>query len=156
VSDFMAITESDHRHALVRRAKSVRGEIKFRLIFEPRFDYGRAGHRIERKKGEILFASRGKDGTAIRLRTEVPLRVAGGRAIGEFKLRSGQSASFVMEEATDSDESPSVAKDYVAESFKETMNFWQAWVQRSRYRGRWREMVNRSALTLKLLTSARY
>ena len=33
------------------------------------------------------------------------------------------------------------------------MNFWQSWVNRSQYCGRWREMVNRSALTLKLLTS---
>jgi len=36
------------------------------------------------------------------------------------------------------------------------MNFWQQWASRSRYRGRWREMVTRSALTLKLLTSQRY
>jgi GH15 family glucan-1,4-alpha-glucosidase len=33
------------------------------------------------------------------------------------------------------------------------MNYWLTWVARSNYRGRWREMVNRSALTLKLLTS---
>ena len=45
------------------------------------------------------------------------------------------------------------ALDYVARAFKETVNFWRGWVGRSTYRGRWREMVNRSALTLKLLTS---
>jgi GH15 family glucan-1,4-alpha-glucosidase len=33
------------------------------------------------------------------------------------------------------------------------VNFWRRWVARSTYGGRWREMVNRSALTLKLLTS---
>src|SRR5690606_2728924 len=43
---------------------------------------------------------------------------------------------------------------YVPDSFKETMNFWQCWIAKSQYRGRWREMVNRSALTLKLLVSA--
>jgi GH15 family glucan-1,4-alpha-glucosidase len=36
------------------------------------------------------------------------------------------------------------------------MNFWQAWIRKSQYHGRWRNMVNRSALTLKLLTSAQY
>jgi GH15 family glucan-1,4-alpha-glucosidase len=32
--------------------------------------------------------------------------------------------------------------------------FWRGWLRRSRYSGRWREMVHRSALTLKLLTYA--
>ena len=39
------------------------------------------------------------------------------------------------------------------DAFKQTMNFWQNWIGRSQYRGRWREVVNRSALTLKLLAS---
>ena len=38
--------------------------------------------------------------------------------------------------------------------FTETARFWRRWVDRSSYRGRWREMVNRSAITLKLMTYA--
>ena len=36
--------------------------------------------------------------------------------------------------------------------FAETVEFWRRWLAKSTYRGRWREMVARSALTLKLLT----
>jgi GH15 family glucan-1,4-alpha-glucosidase len=36
----------------------------------------------------------------------------------------------------------------------DTANFWRDWVHRSTYRGRWREMVSRSAMTLKLMTYA--
>jgi GH15 family glucan-1,4-alpha-glucosidase len=154
ISDFMPITPLGHAHDLVRRAKTVRGEVRFRMICEPRFDYGRASHRVEKKRDELLFISRGNDKTALRLRSTVPLRVENGAAHAEFTLRADQNAAFVLENAAS--ESPSTAEDYVPESFKETMNFWRDWVRHSRYRGRWREIVNRSALTLKLLTSARY
>jgi GH15 family glucan-1,4-alpha-glucosidase len=153
VSDFMPITQLGHAHDLVRRAKTVRGDVKFRMRCDPRFDYGRRGHKVEAKPHEILFVSDGPDGTVLRLRSDVPMLVENGAAVAEFTLRSDQSAAFVLEDAREGACSRSAAPHYVAEAFKETMNFWQNWVGRSQYRGRWREMVNRSALTLKLLTS---
>src|SRR5207245_3834824 len=48
---------------------------------------------------------------------------------------------------------PSEGPDYESDAFKQTVNFWRRWIARSSYGGRWREMVHRSALTLKLLTS---
>src|SRR4029453_8260004 len=51
--------------------------------------------------------------------------------------------------------SASEQPDYQSDAFKQTVNFWRSWVARSSYGGRWREMVNRSALTLKPLTSRR-
>ena len=44
------------------------------------------------------------------------------------------------------------SEDQTRELFVETISFWNAWLAKSNYRGRWREMVHRSALTLKLLT----
>jgi GH15 family glucan-1,4-alpha-glucosidase len=156
ISDFMPIKELGHAHDLVRRAKTVRGEVRYRMVCDPRFDYGRASHRVEKKRNEVLFISRGEDETALRLRSEVPLRVENGAAVAEFKLGSEQSAAFVLEEACPWGQSPCARPDYVSESFKQTMNFWRGWMQHSKYRGRWRETVNRSALTLKLLTSAQF
>ena len=52
--------------------------------------------------------------------------------------------------------SPSEQPDYQSDAFKQTVNFWRRWVARSTYVGRWRETVNRSALTLKLLTSRQH
>jgi GH15 family glucan-1,4-alpha-glucosidase len=152
ISDFMAIKHLGHSHNLVRRVKVVRGEINFRMICAPKFDYGRTAHAIEKKSPhEVIFIPRGKNLPAIRLRGSVPLKLDNGAAVAGFKLRAEQTAFFILEEMKG--ESPSENRDYVSEAFKETMNFWLAWVGRSKYRGRWREMVNRSALTLKLLTS---
>jgi GH15 family glucan-1,4-alpha-glucosidase len=156
VSDFMPITDLGHAHNLVRRAKTIRGDIAWRMVCEPRFDYGRAAHHVEDKKHEVLFHSRGPDKTVLRLRSEVPIRMVDGAAVAEFCLRSGQTAAFVLEDARHAQQSCSAAPDYVADSFKQTMNFWQEWIRKSQYRGRWPGMVHRSALTLKLLTSAQY
>jgi GH15 family glucan-1,4-alpha-glucosidase len=151
VSDFMAMQHLGHSHNLVRRVKVVRGEIHFRMVCAPKFDYGRTGHTIEKKPHEIIFIPRNKALPALRLRSSVPLKIQNGAAEATFKLRGGQIASFILEEADG--ESPSANPDYVSEAFKETMNYWLSWTAHSKYRGRWREMVNRSALTLKLLTS---
>ncbi|MPZ76871.1 MAG: glycoside hydrolase family 15 protein, partial [Deltaproteobacteria bacterium] len=152
ISDFMPIKEMGHAHDVIRRVKTVRGEIRFRMLCQPRFDYARAGHRVEQTPGGVLFVSQAGRALTLRLRSTVPVKLEAGDAIADFTLRAGESASFVLEQANH-EESPSSSPDYVAAAFKETVRFWRNWVSHSTYRGRWREMVNRSALTLKLLTS---
>ncbi len=156
LSDFMPVEEAGYVHNLVRRAKTVRGEIKYHMVCDPRFDYGRAEKRVEQRDGEVIFESLGADRTAIRLRTPVPLRVENGVAHAEFTLRAGEKAPFVLELANPGEPSPSQADDFVPTAFKDTSDFWRRWIGRSRYQGRWREMVNRSALVLKLMTSQAY
>src|SRR5437870_6095338 len=61
VSDFMPITGDGNSHAVIRRAKTVRGEVRFEMICDPRFDYGRARHRVQKKRHEMVFASHGQE-----------------------------------------------------------------------------------------------
>jgi GH15 family glucan-1,4-alpha-glucosidase len=158
VSDFMPVAEAGQTRTLVRRAKTVRGEVRFQMRCEPRLDYGRAPHTVEQRSDtEVLLVGRTGNGElALRLRGAVPLRLEGDAVVAEFTLGADESAWFVLETATPSTPSPSERPDYEREAFKETVNFWRRWIGRSTYRGRWREMVNRSALTLKLLTSQEY
>ncbi len=156
ISDFMPVEEVERPHTLVRRVKTVRGEICFRMLCAPRFDYARATHRVEHKDGEVLFISEGNDRMALRLCTSVPLRICNGDAIAEFTLRADEHAAFVLEWAQPGEASPILMPDYVSGAFKNTVNFWRRWIGHSTYQGRWREMVNRAALTLKLLVSQPY
>jgi hypothetical protein len=39
-------------------------------------------------------------------------------------------------------------------AFEDAVRYWRGWLRHSRYAGRWREVVHRGALTLKLLTYA--
>lgn len=157
VSDFMPVGEGADSHALVRRAKTVRGQIRYQILCDPRFNYARDTHQVEQRDGEVIFSSNGPDRTVVRLRSEVPLRVLDqGAVFGEFTLGTGQTAAFVLEEVGEGRASPSAGESFVSEAFKETSNFWREWIGSTNYRGRWREMVHRSAITLKLLTSMDY
>lgn len=153
ISDFMPIESLHPTHDLVRRAKTVRGEMKYRMICSPAFDYARADHSIEVQDGAVLFQS---PNLALRLRSAVPIEIHGSAAVAEFTLGAGETAAFVLEEALPGRAAASESPGYVAESFKRTSNYWHAWIGKSKYSGRWREIVNRSALTLKMLTSARH
>jgi GH15 family glucan-1,4-alpha-glucosidase len=155
VSDFMPVEDAGQAHNLVRRAKTVRGELRFRMRCDPRFDYARSSHTAElRSDTEVLFVGpAGAEELALRLRSSVPMRLDQGAATAEFTLGADKSAWFVLEVVLPQQASPSAQPDYESDAFKRTVNFWRRWVARSTYGGRWREMVNRSALTLKLLTS---
>jgi GH15 family glucan-1,4-alpha-glucosidase len=156
VSDFMPVEDAGHAHNLVRRAKTVRGEVVFNMRCAPRFDYGRATHTAElRGANEVMFVGQaGGRELALRLASSVPMRVEEGAALAEFRLSADRSAWFVLEMAAPGAPGGLADRpDYHRDAFKATVNFWRRWIDRSTYGGRWREYVNRSALTLKLLTS---
>ena len=153
ISDFMPIHPELHPSRVVRRVKTVRGEIRFRMRCAPRFDYGRAEHTVAVDEGGAVF--RCGDGQELRLSTSVPLRIEGSDAIAEFTLAAGDSVAFVLENVVEGEPAVGADPDYVSRSFKEAVNYWRSWIGRSTYRGRWLDMVHRSALTLKLLHSRR-
>jgi GH15 family glucan-1,4-alpha-glucosidase len=154
LADFMVV-ESDAQR-LVRIAKTVRGEVPYRMVLDPRFDYARGRHTVEIRPDGAVFVPEDPRFAALRLRSDVPVRAHEGGVVAEFTLRAGQHARFVLERATPEGGSPSEAASYADAAKDQTIAFWRRWIGRSTYRGRWRETVNRSALTLKLLTSRRH
>jgi GH15 family glucan-1,4-alpha-glucosidase len=155
VSDFMWIrSDGTPGKRLVRRAKTVQGELNYRMTFAPRFGYARAGHRVEETSLGLVFVPDDRDLPAMRLRSpDTKLTIEDGDGVADFRLEAGRTASFILEEAEERKPSPAEAPDFVAAAFKETANYWTQWIGRSTYQGRWREMVHRSALILKLMTS---
>jgi GH15 family glucan-1,4-alpha-glucosidase len=154
VQDFMPITGDPRevsRHRVIRRVVCVRGSIPFRARVAPRFDYARQPHIVRRHAGHVLFESAG---IALALTSTVPVEHDAQDAVASFKLLEGESAVFALDQVGD-DITPRSCPDIEAErEFNATVAFWRGWLSASRYRGRWRETVHRSALTLKLLTYA--
>src|SRR5689334_7804040 len=132
VSDFMPVEDAGQAHNLVRRAKTVRGKVRFQMRCDPRFDYARATHTVERRSDtELLFLGRSGDGDLVlRLRSSVPMRVENGAALADFTLGADASAWFVLEVVLAQEPSPSAQADYESDAFKRTVNFWRRWVAR--------------------------
>src|SRR5690606_4593351 len=123
----------------------------------PRFDYARASHSTEQvNEFEVIFRSDGADGTNLRLKSNVPLKVENGRCTAEFTLKTGHRADFLLVYIEKKTPERNELEQFISKSLYETINYWKKWIAQSNYRGRWREIVNRSALVLKLMTSFKY
>jgi len=149
IEDFMPI--GDRREApgtLVRRVRVVRGSVGFALECRPAFDYARAGHRAWPSPGGVIFEG---PGLSLALSASVPLTIDGDAARAEFALDEGQSCAFVLRPCEEN-VCHICGVDEAEQLFADTVAWWRRWLRASTYRGRWREMVNRSALVLKLLT----
>lgn len=153
VTDFMPVQpgskEAAH-HSVIRRVKVVRGSMAFRMECRPAFDYARARHETEMQDGGAVFRSAE---LSLGLSTHVPLALDGDGVVADFTLGQGQRASFVLQDVpAEAGCETCASEDEQETAFLRTVDYWQRWVSKSNYRGRWREMVDRSALVLKLLT----
>ncbi|HZF87027.1 glycoside hydrolase family 15 protein [Streptomyces sp.] len=154
VQDFMPIRDERaeaERHRLIRRVVCVRGSALFRARVAPRFDFGAQPHTLRMDDGVALFASAA---LTLALTATVPLEADGPDARAEFKLAEGESAVFALDQVGGEVAPRRCPRIEAEEQFQATVAYWRRWLSQSRYRGRWREMVHRSALTLKLLTYA--
>lgn len=146
IEDLMAVGNSER--ALVRRVRCRRGSVRMRSVMAIRPDYGR-------RDAIVAIGDDGHGAATIDIgaadplhhSASVALQAVDGEITTEFDLDEGESAWFAFGEAV-------LDVDDVAEAVSTTVAYWHEWTARSTYRGRWREAVERSALTLKLLTHA--
>jgi GH15 family glucan-1,4-alpha-glucosidase len=160
VVDFMppagdAATDS---HRIVRLLDCVRGRMTFDIDLAARFDYGRHPHQVDVTANGAVLTSNGSRMTLHVVREPgderlAELRLGDGDLHARITLEAGQTRGAVLEYGGDSPPRE-VRVAEVRELFDQTVGFWRSWVGRSTYRGRWREDVQRSAITLKLLTYA--
>ncbi len=155
ITDFMPVETLYTGKEVIRMVTCVHGELEFTMECCPRFDYARASHRVEaRGDREILFVSDSNPGNALRLISNVPMKVSDQNGVAIFTLSTSQRAIFMLEFVTDTTSVPPDDLEKFAEkSLFDTINYWKSWVSKSRYKGRWMETVHRSALVLKMLIS---
>lgn len=147
ITDFMPMHSATR---LIRKVSTLRGTVHFRLECQPAFNYARDKHTTRIVHGDAHFHA---PGLHMLLRSGVRLVHEGTGISAEFTLAEGKGKTFEFCEfdprARDAERLSEQESDAL---FNETVRFWRGWLSKSTYRGRWREPVNRSALTLKLLT----
>jgi GH15 family glucan-1,4-alpha-glucosidase len=159
LTDAMPVVGQAGPQRLLRRIAVIRGEVPFDMLCAPRFGYATVKHTLKQDGGGGIF--RPETGPVLRLRSSLPTEIrpndAGGDLGARFTLKAGEAACFALEvDPTPDDADGDLSQDEFQDVFQATFDWWHAWVRRIRYRGRWREMVTRSALIMKMMISAEH
>ena len=161
VIDFMPVAGevATDRHRLVRLIRVVRGRMRFEVEVRPRFDYGREEPAMQLVDGVGAVFSGSSMTLSMSLAPEagvaqdVEVRPATGGLLAFATFSEGQIGGMVLESAPV--EAPHrISAAEIRGLFEETRAYWRDWIAHSHYHGRWREVVERSAMTLKLMTYA--
>jgi len=153
VMDFMPIENpgvATDRHRLVRKVTCIRGSVEFQASVQPRFDYARSTHTTVRTENGIVFEGAG---LRLALSSTHPVEPDSEDVTCRFEIKAGETAAFLLESGK-SAKPVRVTPRQLHKHFDDTRDFWRNWLGAGTYRGRWREAVERSAITLKLMTYA--
>lgn len=153
IEDYMPVggdEESRRGVQIVRRVRVARGHMHFRLTCAPAFDYARAPAEVRLTEHGAVFSG---GGVTLGLSADVALHAQDGRVTAEFGLHESEQKTFTLSGLSNANDcAPPLTGAQSEELFEDTLTYWRNWLRQSRYKGRWRSMVDRSALTLKLLT----
>ena len=153
ITDYMPVSangKENGKHQLIRRVSVIRGAMSFRMECSPAFNYARDTHEIDMTGNGACFRSAT---LSLILAAAVPVKKNGKAVTADFNLREGGSATFTLREIDSNNGcGAALSEGESAELFDRTVDYWRGWISRCTYTGRWREMVHRSALVLKLMT----
>ena len=162
ITDFMPVVaskdEHPYGHHIVRMIRVIKGQVTFHMRCAPRFNYARTGHNACSEDGAICFRPESHEFPSMALHATFPMEVREKDALATFTLNAGETAMLAFGQVDEEEKTGAAAldADNVTRHFEETAHYWRSWISQSNYTGRWREMVNRSALILKLMCSAEH
>nr|BBH85608.1 glucoamylase [Thermosporothrix sp. COM3] len=156
LTDFMPIKEAEStelQHFLVRALSIIHGSLTFTIHCRPTFDYARMRHKVHLVDTGAIFESKQ---ITMGLASPIPLEEDGhGGVKATLTLHDGDTIRFVLSSGHRDGSSPRpLDEQEYNQSFRNTAMYWHSWLSQCLYQGRWRDVVQRSALVLKLLTYA--
>ncbi len=157
LTDFMPVhpgTEnvaSKEYHELYRLLEVTEGKVDIKAALDPRFDYARA-ETFFKKEGNGIVAT--GNGESLYLASTEEMAVAGCVCEADFSLSEGNRAWLHLRYGAAGP--PGLDPDVAEKALRDTEAYWRDWLKKSETGrtldlGEYRDMVERSALVLKLL-----
>jgi GH15 family glucan-1,4-alpha-glucosidase len=134
---------------LVRMVRCLRGTVEVLVTFAPRPDYGRQVPTFGVHPHGVLAGARPD---AFLLASDVPFEAKGDHAEARVTLTVPQQHYFALLRLVPGAAPTPPGWAELRRWLAQTVGGWTIWSQNCQYEGPYREMVVRSALTLKLLT----
>ena len=143
--------DEDADHMLLRTVLCLEGDVEVELVCEPDFDYGRTPADWTLVGDDRHTADATAAGLTIRLRTDMALGIEGDWVRARHTVRQGDQIYCALSWA----EQLEVPQDMDEANARmaATSRYWRGWLKGARMPDhRWRDSVQRSALTIKGLT----
>ncbi|KAF4468361.1 glycoside hydrolase family 15 [Fusarium albosuccineum] len=162
---------------LVRRVECIRGSLTLDVEIFPSFNYGRDPHETtlfqehhtpaDAKSKVAAFHSKdiklqldvalekGEDEAscpAITFKKEKRPGMLGEGLVAQIRIQEGQAISFVVRNDLENHVTEHISTAVLDSQQHATQSFWYNFIGQSKYKGRWREVVSRSLMILKMMT----
>jgi GH15 family glucan-1,4-alpha-glucosidase len=146
VLDFMPI--GGDQCSVLRIVMGRKGVVRMKTELVVRFDYGISIPWVSRTDEKTITAVAGPH--ALALRSPVALEGKDMRTAGEFNVHAGEAVPFSLTYWPS--HLPIPLAPSVETELAQTQKFWTDWQGRCKVKGRWRDTVHRSLITLKALS----
>jgi GH15 family glucan-1,4-alpha-glucosidase len=156
VTDFMPVPEDGEEEGwfLYRLLEGDRGTVDVTVEFSPKFDYARAEPAFEKVSAGCYTASGAGYGIRLDCTGGIEADKAGNRITSRLRISGGSSVWFRL--GYGEGQVPVMDSSMCHGMLERTAEFWKGWLRKSETGrtldlGRYGDMVERSALVLKLL-----
>jgi GH15 family glucan-1,4-alpha-glucosidase len=142
--DFMPVRQRNSQ--IVRIVEGIRGKVPVRMELALRFDYGRTLPWVTHLRDGVRAVA--GPNLAV-LRASIPLRGENLKTVADFTVSRGDRVRFSLAYGNSYKATPRKI-DFEA-TLKDCDQRWRRWSHRLKYKGKYRDMVERSLITLRAM-----
>ncbi|KAK4208800.1 Six-hairpin glycosidase-like protein [Rhypophila decipiens] len=174
----MTSVQEELKKWLVRRVECIRGEFELDVEIFPAFEYATEPHETTilleenhphaAQSKTVTFHSKtvklqldvnidkGEEDSGacpqVRFKKVMKPGMLGEGVVASIKVSEGQAISFILRNDLPNHVTENITTAVLDTQQHDTQSYWFNWISKSKYKGRWREVVARSLMILKLMT----
>jgi GH15 family glucan-1,4-alpha-glucosidase len=142
--DFMPVRQRNSH--VVRIVEGIRGNVPIRMELALRFDYGRTVPWVTHIRGGVRAIA---GPNLVVLRASVPIHGENLKTVAELSVSHGDRVSFSLTYGLSF--KPNPGKINPAQTLDQAEKRWRHWSARLKYRGKYRDVIERSLITLRAM-----